>query len=87
MPVDKRAVGIVFPRPYVQGVERGQAETVGGFEIVEELSHQLRWPLLFLVPRIGENDEIGSDQAEAAVGLRFVDDNRWPCRVEFVERQ
>ena len=44
MPVHEGTVGVFFPRPHVQRVERRQAESVRAFEQVKELSHELRRP-------------------------------------------
>ena len=50
MPVHERALGILLPRPDVQGVERREPEAVGALEEVEELSHELRRAVVSRIP-------------------------------------
>lgn len=87
MPVYERAVGILFPRPNVERVKGGETEAIGAFEIVEELSHQLRRSArMALIPGIGEDKVVGADQAEASAVHRFVDDDLRASRVDFSRR-
>src|SRR5689334_25304108 len=76
MPIHERAVGILFPRPHMKGVERGESKTIWALEIVKELSHEL-WRLsrVSLVPVAGNNQKVGPDQLQVAVRHRFVDYN------------
>ena len=68
MPVHERAVGIVLPRPDVQGVERRETEAVGRVEEMKRLSHELlagdEW---FLFHVAGENQIVGAGQFHASV--------------------
>src|SRR5215471_3510976 len=75
MPVHECSTGIFLPGPYMQGVERRQSEAIRSIEEVEKLSHKLWRVRMRFVPCIGENQKVGSDQLEAAVGHRLVDDD------------
>src|SRR5580704_7626349 len=83
MPVHECAVGIVFPRPDMQGVERGETEAVRELEIMKELTHKLWRTLLLCIPRFGENQKIGTDQSQSSAWRRLVDHDLRMHRVEF----
>src|SRR6476620_10668547 len=46
VPVRKRAVRIVLPRPHVQRIEGIQAEAIGAVEEMKQLPLQLGWPFV-----------------------------------------
>lgn len=82
VPIDERAVGILFPSPHVQGVKRGKSETIGRIKKVEELAHHLRRSVVVFVPLVGQNKVVGADELQAAIGKRFVDDDLRLGRVD-----
>src|SRR4051812_397946 len=57
----------------MQRVECWEAETIGAFPPMKELSHEFRRPRMLLVPGVGEKQIIGADQPQAAVWRRLVD--------------
>ena len=77
MPVHESPVRIVFPGPYVKRVERGQAKTIGAFEIMEELSHELRRALsgMGFVPIGCNHEKVSANQLQMSVRHGFVDDD------------
>src|SRR5215475_3330876 len=82
MPVHECPIGVVLPSPYMQCVKSRQSKAIGRFEEVEELSHKFRGTRMRLVPGIGENQKVGSDQLEAAVRHWLVDDDLRTSGVE-----
>jgi len=74
VPIHERAIGIFLPCPHMKRVERWESEAIWAFEIVKELSHELRrlsW--MSLIPVARNNQEVGSDQLQVAVWHRLVD--------------
>jgi hypothetical protein len=62
----------------MQRVEGGQSKAIRGFEVVEDLSHELRRRArVLLIPRAGDNEIVGAGQFQASVLLRLVDDDLW----------
>ena len=74
VPVHERAGRILLPSPHVQRVERRQPEAVRGWEVVEQLPHQLRCSgvLGIGVPAVREHQVIRANQLQAAVRHRLV---------------
>src|SRR5947208_598312 len=52
MPIHESAIRVPFPRPDMQRVEGWETESIRGFPIMEKLTHELRWALVLLVPRV-----------------------------------
>ncbi len=76
MPVHECTHGIVLPRPDMQRVEGRQSEAIGGFEVVKDLSHELRRRArMLLIPSAGDDKIVRSGQFHASVRLRFVEDD------------
>src|SRR5215467_9991482 len=73
VPVHERAIGVVLPRPDMQSVERREPEAIGALEQMKKLSHKLWRSRMRFVPRIGENQIVGADQAEVPAWGRLVD--------------
>src|SRR5215472_6942001 len=82
MPVHECSIRVFLPGPHMQSVERRQSEAIRSIEEVEKLSHKLWRVRMRFVPCIGENQKVGSDQLEAAVRHRLVDDDLGTSRVE-----
>src|SRR6185437_14327423 len=82
MPVHKRAVRVLLPRPNMQRVERRQSEAVGSFEVMEELSHKLGWSGMTCVPLGRDHQEVGSSELQLSIRRRFVNHN---LRMPWVE--
>lgn len=84
MPVNECAVGIWLPRPDVQGIERRQAEAIGAFKVVKELSHKLgrALPWMSFVPGISQYQKICTDQLKVTVGPWFVNHDLGPGGID-----
>ena len=83
MPVYERTVGVLLPCPNVQRIKRRQSKTVRGVEQVKQLAHQFwRIPWMVLVPHIGEDEEVGSNELSASVWRRFVDHDLRTRRIQ-----
>src|ERR1700727_408613 len=58
----------------MQRVEGWQSEAIRGFEVVKDLSHELRWRArMLLIPCAGNNEVVGAGQFQASVGLSLVE--------------
>src|SRR4051812_29389284 len=66
----------------MQGIERREAEAIGTFEKMEQLSHQFRRTGMGCIPGIGDNKEIGTGQLQSSAGHWFVDDNLRASRID-----
>src|SRR5215471_15497122 len=73
MPVHKRAVGILLPRPHMQRVKGRKPEAIGSIEQVKELSHKLRRPLILCIPHGLKNQIVSTDQAQSSARHGLVD--------------
>src|SRR5215470_14673716 len=78
MPVDERAVRILFPGPNVQCVKRLQSESVGGLKVVKKLSHQVWRPWfmrLVVIPLLRIHQKIRAGQLQTSVCSRFIEND------------
>jgi hypothetical protein len=68
MPVHESTIGVIFPGPDVQSVERRQPKAVGAFKKMKELPHELRQAFRVLcIPHVGKNQIVGADQLQHPV--------------------
>src|SRR4051794_27686189 len=83
VPIHKRAVRIVLPRPDMQRVKGRKPEAIRTFPIMKKLAHELRRTLVFLVPGIGKQKKIRADQFQSAIWCRLVNHDLGMGGIEF----
>jgi hypothetical protein len=60
----------------MQRVEGRQSKAIRGFEVMKDLSHELRRRArMLLIPRAGDNEIVGAGQFQAPVSLRLVEND------------
>ena len=67
----------------MQRVESREPEPIWCVEQMKELPHELWRTRILRIPRVGENQEVGADQSQVAVGCRLVDYDLRTRRVQY----